>query len=478
MSFLKKPSYQRMNMAPQARPLQPPPAFDVYCTEGSAVTTRRSRSRHVGVSVWCPKNLDVDVLLRSHDKRVREGVLWLGHCIFTRLADDHRCRDRGQVPLRAEYLRKIIGRHHLDDVRDAAWQVRYIDHSRSYSTGVRSMPYWILPPYDQAEVIQRRVTDPTLCMNIRRWHESRQHEEWQRIREEKTAVRATVCNHLWQNLQRVEIDEVVDLDDRRQPAHRISVEKIRSGDWWFKVDGYGRIHTNLTNLAKTLRKHIAVEGKRLVNVDISESQPLMFGIALAQAETERSRKAKANDEKGEKENKRRQAYHMMDDTMMDKNTLLGEGFDRAGLSDDLRHWVELCETRRLYETVAAQLGTTREEAKRRVMIVLFDKPWHHNAASEALEKLFPMVVAAAREIKARDHRRLAHFAQRIESAFMFGRVVPRIMDERPDLFIATIHDSILTPTAEAVYVRQVMLEEFSRLGVSPHVKVEEQQTTR
>jgi len=75
-------------------------------------------------------------------------------------------------------------------------------------------------------------------------------------------------------------------------------------------------------------------------------------------------------------------------------------------------------------------------------------------------------------MKQGNYRRLAHFAQRIESAFMFGRVVPRIMELRPDLFISTIHDSILTPAADAQLVRRVMLDEFARLGLSPQVKVE------
>jgi hypothetical protein len=106
------------------------------------------------------------------------------------------------------------------------------------------------------------------------------------------------------------------------------------------------------------------------------------------------------------------------------------------------------------------------------MVVLFDKPWHRNAVSRILEGLFPKVMADAREIKQPDYRQLAHFAQRVESGFMFGRVVPRIMELRPDLFVSTIHDSILTPAADAGFVRQAMLDEFARLGVRPQVKVE------
>jgi hypothetical protein len=106
------------------------------------------------------------------------------------------------------------------------------------------------------------------------------------------------------------------------------------------------------------------------------------------------------------------------------------------------------------------------------MVVLFDRPWHRNITAAALDALFPSVMAEARKIKTPDHRRLAHFAQRVESGFMFGRVVPRIMVERQGLFVATIHDSILTPISEVEYVRGIMLDEFRRLGVTPQVKVE------
>ena len=66
------------------------------------------------------------------------------------------------------------------------------------------------------------------------------------------------------------------------PAHQIAVEHIRQGELWFKVDDYGRIHTNLTNLPKMLRQYLAVDGERLANIDISESQPLFMGLAIAE----------------------------------------------------------------------------------------------------------------------------------------------------------------------------------------------------
>ena len=59
-----------------------------------------------------------------------------------------------------------------------------------------------------------------------------------------------------------------------------------------------RIHTNLTNLAKSLRGFLTVDGERLVNVDISESQPLFMGMVIAKSngQTEAAREGASRTE--------------------------------------------------------------------------------------------------------------------------------------------------------------------------------------
>ena len=353
--------------------------------------------------------------------------------------------------------------------------IGYIDRDPSYRVGSRSQAYWVLPPYDRVRLIRRQITDTVLCYNIRTWHEERRRALWQRIRRNETPVDAAVCEHLWRHLQRVWIDADICLDNitfrstHQASVYQVAIEHLRHRELWITVDDHGRIHTNLTNFPKMLRQYLVVDGVRLANVDISESQPLFKGLALAKAESGGTADGQAG---GRREGRRGQPYHMMDSIMMDKDTLLGGGFDRKRLSADRRRYLELCEARGLYQAVADRLGRTREEAKRRVMVVFFDKPWHRNAVIAVLDELFPTVMEDMREIKRGNHCRLAHFAQRVESAFMFGRVIPRIMTLRPELFVATIHDSVLTPLGDAAFVRQVMLEQFAQLGVSPQVKIE------
>jgi len=432
-------------------------------------TTQPLHWRPGGVSVWHAEDLDVDALLESCGQRVGEGALWLGHCVYTGLADDARCQDTGRVPLKAEYLRSVIGRHHLEAVRQAALRAGYVDRDRSYRAGDHSQAYWILPPYDRVRLLRREITNSGLRHNIRKWREARRRETWQRIQRNETPVDAAVCEHLWRNLQRVWVDTALNSGNGLPPVHQVAVEHIREGELWFTVDDYGRIHTNLTNLPKTLRRYLAVDGNSLTNVDISESQPLFMGLALS-----KSNSTPEAAWKGATSSEGRQGtpFHMMDNTMMDKNPQLGGEIDRGRLPSDLRRYLQLCEARGLYQSVADRLGRTREEAKRGIMVVFFDKPSHRNAVSAVLDGMFPTVMEAVRWFKREDYRRLAHFAQRIESAFMFGLVIPRVMELRPDLFVATIHDSILTTAGDAESVRQVMRDAFARVGLSPQVRVE------
>ena len=403
-------------------------------------------------------------------QRIGEGVLWLGNCVYTGLANDRDRRNEGQVPLMTEYLRAMIGRHNLDKVRQAAMDARYVTRDPAYRVGHRSQNYRIEPPYDRSRLDRREITNPLLRHNIRTWRESRSREAWQRIQRGDTPIDAAVCRNLWHNLRQVRIDAEIDYGADFHPAHQVSVEQIRKGELWFVVDDFGRLHTNLTNLTRRLRAHLTVAGERLVNVDISESQPLFMGMAIA---TNQARQGEGRETgEGEAGTHGTAIPLMLDNVMLDSDTLLGGGFERNRLPADLRRYVELCEARGLYKVVADRLGKTRDEAKQSVMVAFFDKSCHHNKASVVLEGLFPSVMASMRRIKTPDYRRLAHVAQRIESAFMFGRVVPRIMERRPDLFLATIHDSILTTTKEGAFVQGVMHDEFRHLGLSPQVKVE------
>ena len=58
------------------------------------------------------------------------------------------------------------------------------------------------------------------------------------------------------------------------------IRRIAEGDFFSIPDRYGRFHSNLTNLKKTLRPFLRYHGSELVNLDIANSQPMVFCLLL------------------------------------------------------------------------------------------------------------------------------------------------------------------------------------------------------
>jgi hypothetical protein len=430
---------------------------------------RRQSPRGNPQTVWCPENLALDDL--PIPRRIAEGVLLLGSFVFEQMATDARYRDTGRVPLKTVYLRLIVGRHHLDEIRDTAKRIGYVDRDPSYRAGFNAQTYGILEPYASAPLVQRELRDAGLCRNLRAWREQRRQKIWDCVRRDETPVAGEVVEHLWRHLQRVRFDGEIDFDEDFHPAHQIAVDQLRHGDFRITVDDFGRIHTNLTNFKSELRANLSVDGQKLVNVDIGESQSLFIGLAMSSVRTDEGK----NRNRGHEDRREAQpgnAHHMLDSNMLDKPTSPDWHLNRSCLPNDVNLYLRLCEGRGLYQKVADELGTTRDQAKRKVLAAFFDTPSHRNRVHDVLDSLFPSMMALMGQLKRDDYRRLAHFAQRTESGFMFGRVLPRLMTERPELFVATIHDSVLTVAENGEYVRQVMLDEFTKLGVRPIVRVE------
>ena len=183
----------------------------------------------------------------------------------------------------------------------------------------------------QAPPVKRglaEVADSILRRNIRKWEESRQRETWRRIRNNETPVAREVCGFLWRHLQRLRLDSGIGLDGGFDQAHEIVADAIRGRRFWFVVDAYGRIHTPLTNLPRLLRAHLAVEGRRLVGVDIGESQPLFIGLALATAAGDTTGREEEQEAGRGGDGHHRDTSLMLGTTMLGKST--GRLFDRAG----------------------------------------------------------------------------------------------------------------------------------------------------
>jgi hypothetical protein len=157
----------------------------------------------------------------------------------------------------------------------------------------------------------------------------------------------------------------------------------------------------------------------------------------------------------------------------------GLGLNVRGLlrHEDQRRYAALCEAGVLYEHLVARCGIrgmTRTRMKKRVMIDVLcgeddDEP---TPVSRAFEREFPNVMRVVRNAKRQDHARLARALQRLESGLMIDGVCGRLMRDRPDVPILSLHDAILTPAPYVEVVREAIVAEFARVGLDPTLKIE------
>lgn len=146
--------------------------------------------------------------------------------------------------------------------------------------------------------------------------------------------------------------------------------------------------------------------------------------------------------------------------------------DSRFLPRDVLKYLSLCEDGVFYEYMMDRLGMT-DRAAFKVMFfkqVFFGKT-KPSRLLDVMTEDFPTVVKVVEAIKEKDHANMARLLQAFESSFMINGVCRRIMEERPDAFVLTIHDSILTTPEYVEAVQEIIRQEFRRLGLNPTLKI-------
>jgi hypothetical protein len=76
--------------------------------------------------------------------------------------------------------------------------------------------------------------------------------------------------------------------------------------------------------------------------------------------------------------------------------------------------------------------------------------------------------------KINDYRKFSVGLQKIESDMVLRTICKRIFDEKPDIPIFTIHDSILSTPENIEYIKRIMNEEFyKKMTILPELKIED-----
>jgi len=209
-----------------------------------------------------------------------------------------------------------------------------------------------------------------------------------------------------------------------------AVSRIKAGEIYIKVNKTNfRLDSNVTNLPKELLKHITINGKHLIEIDITNSQPFFSsGLFNPTPEVEQIMVQYLGEQL----------------TMIIKSLHLSE-------KEDVILYCSLVEQGNFYKHMMERFRQNnipfkdRGDVKTQLFIVFFGKSNadKYNQAARLFSTEFPHVAKLFNLIKAKNNNRLAILLQRIEAYVILEKVALRISEEMPQLPFLTKHDSIM-----------------------------------
>ena len=182
-------------------------------------------------------------------------------------------RGNNLVYLKRDYLVEFIPKERFTAIRDALVESDVIHVRKFCVKGEMSFGYRLLYPHNQGFSLYQPTTK-RLIDKIMRWR-----------KRESDALRHPVHRELRRYVKALTIDEQAALTSVhgtpfQQAAQVAMIQRIKDGDFFSIPDRYGRFHSNLTNLKKTLRPFLRYRDSELVNLDIANSQPMVFCLLL------------------------------------------------------------------------------------------------------------------------------------------------------------------------------------------------------
>ncbi len=246
-----------------------------------------------------------------------------------------------------------------------------------------------------------------------------------------------------------------------------SIQKFANQDFYYVVDdNVGRFHSNLTNIKSELRNFITYDGRKLVNVDIKNSQPLLSTLLFNKD---------FYSEKGQIINIYNipssikflsNNYHSFSATLI----MLVETLQLSD-SERVNEYIAMVNSGEFYKEISDLLFPNMAFNKKSMKQLIFTIFFSSNRFigqpeakdKKVFSKILPDIYNVFKSIKMRDYKSLAHILQRIESIIIIENVVKRISDEKPDLPIFTIHDSVAATIGNEEYVASIIQKEVLKL---------------
>lgn len=430
-----------------------------------------------------PSSIDLEDFLKRHPPRFKykkDHFYYIIDYLSRGLDAEDLDKNAGFINLNAKRLQTV--NHNYKKYIDHLLEFRFIRTDKKYIVGKKSFGYR-LNDRKYLKATLKKIAIEDYVVNRKKYEEdidqskklndTRKHypylTKWFDQLEIDVAGASTEVERLYpektSGIRGTRKGKANDWEKRYKAIYAIT--KINNKEFFYNADAnVGRFHSNLTNLKKEIRNYITYNGQKLVNIDLKNSQPL-FSSLLFKKEFYLKEEQYLN-------------VYMIPSVLplLSSNRhsysitiiMIVETLEKA-VNQDIDTYLKLVKSGEFYKKISEmmypKLDFDKNAIKMMTYIVYFSSNRFigQNGAEpkRIFRKLFPNTYEVFRIIKQKNHTALAHLLQRIESIVMIENVVPRIVKERPELPIFTIHDSIVTTVGNENYIANVIKEEILRL---------------
>lgn len=452
-------------------------------------------------NLYIPENLDIDALVTNNPTNIlrfnKDKLIYIISLIYSipmRLKDFDFDTENGFIPMNSEILKFRVREYkeYLDYLCEVGVFEKRTNYK--YKSGVTSSGYRFTSQYNTAPK-RVKITWSRLIKSICRISSKEEKviinvsenpleylEKWwnEKIQFDYQGAK------LWLDSQLLKEErEGKPHCKRRYNVRRLVIEKFKNRDFIIHQDSTtGRAHTLLTQLKSELRQFIKYDGKSLVSIDITNSQPFLT-IALINESP-----FIANNMQG-----RLKQYNDRHD--INTSTMLALTDKKIKTNDDLLNFVEFVSKGEFYEMFGELLvekglvkPTEKKELRKITKKIMFASMFGHNNEKcqikdkttgkikfipndgmKLFKETFPTVFEIFKKIKTGKHNTLACVLQNLEAELVLHKACKIISKEQPEVPIFTLHDSIITTKDNAKYVKRVLSEVLlDAIGIAPKIE--------
>lgn len=434
--------------------------------------------------IFLPENFTPEKDIKGYKALYHEKYCWLIHTIID-VSHRSDVEEGDSVHLSSDLIGYYLGEKLYTTVRKALIDSGIIQWSKGYTVGYSSQLYRLTKKYANRKITLVPFNSARALKYLAKF------AAWNQTQRGETP-QIPVYQHLLKNLEQIEFDAVgamkllsstnKDLTTNQYNRRLTTIQNFALRRLFFSVpDNTGRFFHSVANLPREYRQFLSYNKKELVNLDIRNSQPLLFVPLI---EPYWKSYVEFIDE-----------IYAEKDELDPKFAVTGNGhiafpekiFKRTRptlkFPADIDLYIELTQKGLFYDEFIKYLTEKgikklpeRNQFKKDFFKRVFFSTGERSITyryEEWFYKWMPNVSMAVDWYKRDDYKALSIQLQKTEADIIINSICAELLTLKPIPFFLTIHDSILCEPTAAQRISKIMKEKYAKeLNLKPTINVE------